>query len=102
MKVHNNVNYLKSLGPTAAETQAAMKAEQQRKDIKLDSEATEKIREFQDKIAGAKKRLQDGPGSHPRGADPEKDQGEKNGGKKADEPPENLPPQPHTRIDIKA
>jgi hypothetical protein len=102
MKVHNNVNYLKSLGPTTAETQAAMKAEQKRKDIKLDSEATEKMREFQDKISGAKKKLQDGPGSRPRGADPEKSQDNKNGGKKAKESPEDLPPQAYTRVDIKA
>ena len=104
MKVHNNKNYLKSLGPTAAEMQAAMKAEPKRKEIKLDSEATEKIRIFQNQISGAQKKLQNGSGSHPQ-----LDNGEKNLEKEpGGENPENsvteeLPPgTPSAHIDIKA
>ena len=53
MKIHNNMNQMKSMGPTEAELQAAMKAAQNRKDIKRDDIVTEKIKKFKDRVAGA-------------------------------------------------
>jgi hypothetical protein len=97
MKIHNN-NFMKNLGPTEAEMQAALKAEQKRKDIKMESEATEKIRKFQDQVSGASGQQQKSSGwsgSEKNSPQTAKDQ-------KAEEPgSDDLPPARSGHIDIK-
>ena len=92
MHVHNLSNYLKSLGPTEAELQASLKAEQKRQDIKLDNEATEKIKKFKDQVASASEKQNNKPGS--RGwTGPDKNATPPAETNEAEKPPvENLPP----------
>ncbi len=103
MHVHNIANYLKSLGPTEAELLAALNADQKHKQIKVDSEATEKIRKFEDQVSKAKNNPQGGSGSHSKWADPEKDsRNESDGEKQKISDPEDMPPfSPTPHIDIK-
>jgi hypothetical protein len=103
MHVHNVNNYLKSLGPTATEVQAALLAEQKNKKVNTDSEAAEKIRKFEDQVSGIKKKLEERPDSHSGGAAPEKDLGKETAGKKLKNPgSEDLPSPPvSSHIDIK-
>jgi hypothetical protein len=103
MHIHNVNNYLKSLGPTATEVQAALLAEQKNKKVNTESEAAEKIRKFEDQVSGMKKKLDEGPGSHSGGASPEKDSGKEAPGEKSKDPgPPDFPPPPGlSRIDIK-
>ena len=98
MKVHNNTNYLKSLGPTPAEIQAALLAEQKRKPVKIDSTATEKIKKFEQQVSGAQKKGDKGPRSRREGPGRDPD-GPRPGEKPA--PKEPPPSPPRARIDIR-
>jgi hypothetical protein len=103
MKIHNNLNYLKSLGPTPAEIQKAIQAEQNRQPIKIDNETTEKIRKFVERGTGAKNKVDDQSGSRSENPDSRKDSGKQAGEEKTnklslEEDPSALP---HARIDIR-
>ncbi len=100
MKINHNNNYLKSLGPSAAETQAMIQAEQNRKKLRTESEASEKIRKFEDTV---KQKGIQGPGSNSRQATPEKQSEEETAEKKAETSgsEESGPPPVTKRIDIR-
>jgi hypothetical protein len=103
MKVHNNKNFLKTLGPTADEMQAALKAGQKRKEIKLDSEATEKIKKFQDQVIGAQQKHREGSKSRSKWTQPIPGLNEEKHEERSEDPKEGTPsPKPVTRIDFKA
>jgi hypothetical protein len=97
MRINHN-NYLKNLGTTEAEMQAALKAEQKRKDIQVESEAAEKIRKFQDQVAGAADKQQKESGW----AGPEKKPLQTTKDPKAEDPGSDDPPPARSgHIDIK-
>ena len=78
--------------------QAALKAEQKRKDIQVESEAAEKIRKFQDQVAGATDKQKQGSGW----TGPEKNLLPAAKEEKAEEPkPDDPPPARSGHIDIK-
>jgi hypothetical protein len=99
MKIHNNMNQMKSMVPTEAETQAAMKAAQKQNDIKTDNIATEKIKKFQDQVSKAENDNKNNSGSHPF---PSELNAEKEPKENPSETPGNPPPpRPTGHIDFK-
>jgi hypothetical protein len=95
------MNQMKSMAPTEAELQAAMKAEQKRKDIQVDNVATEKIKKFQDQVASATEKQNNKPGSGGFTV-PEKNQKPSAESETTEKPiPEKLPPASSSHIDFK-
>jgi hypothetical protein len=103
MKIHNNLNYLKSLGPTPAEIQKAIQAEQNRQPIKIENETTEKIRKFAERGTGAKNKVDGQPESRSRNPDSGKDSEKQADEEKTKKPGSEEGPSapPHARIDIR-
>lgn len=89
------------MAPTEAELQAAMKAEQKRKDIHLDNIATEKVKKFQDQVASAAEKQNNKPGSGTFAA-PEKEPNPSAEPETTEKPAaETLPPIRSGHIDFK-
>ncbi len=102
MKIHNNQNYLKSLGPTEAEIQASMKADQKRKSVNLESEATEKIKKFEDQVINAKNHSQNNSDTPPQWTANKKNPTENsNDANPNDSDKKDPPPSSASHIDIK-